>query len=326
MISIIAAYDRNRLIGSGGSMPWYIPGELARFRCLTKNNIVIMGRKTYQAIGKVLPGRVNIVLSRSDFSAEGCHTAHSLDAAIEMAQANWPDKEIFIGGGGEIYRQAIEKADVLYITEIDAEYTGDTHFPAFDESRYNKEIIKHTDGNVPYTYVTYFKNNMEEILKKEKDLHPYAQPQDYIKLIFQSEFGPGHLIPSPDYARNRLQQEWQEVRDLPAEPGRYIGGGYLRLCIKGIDESRLEEINTAFVNSANTKTGSDQGFMEKLGLFIDMAQRGVFAFSYNEAKLAVDEYLAEGIRPTSHTKIYHSHYQPAYRVVSIKEMEILQCK
>ena len=137
-------------------------------------------------------------------------TITSLDAAIEMAQANWPDKEIFIGGGGEIYRQAIEKADVLYITEIDAEYTGDTHFPAFDESRYNKEIIKLTDGDVPYTYVTYFKNNMEEILKKEKDLHPYAQPQDYIKLIVQSEFGPGHLIPSPDYARNRLQQEWQE--------------------------------------------------------------------------------------------------------------------
>lgn len=167
---------------------------------------------------------------------------------------------------------------------------------------------------------------MRNAILNEKKLHPQAQPQDYIKLIFQSEFGPGHLIPSPDYARNRLQQEWQDVKDLPAEPSQYIGGGYMRLCVKGIDESRLEEINTAFVNSANTKTGSDEGFMEKLELFVDMAANGVFAFGYEEAKQAVDEYLADGIRPTSHTKIYHSHYRPAYRVVSVMEMEKLQCK
>ena len=321
MISIIVAYDRNRLIGRGGSMPWHIPGELRRFRALTQGNVVIMGRKTYESIGKALPGRINIVLSRGSFAADDCYTAGSLAAALEMAEKNWPDREIFIGGGGEIYRQAMEITDVLYITEIDGEFAGDTYFPAFDENLYKKEVNSRVSGDVPYTYVRYVKDDMADVLKSEKELHPCAQPQDYIKLIFQSEFGPGHLIPSPDYARNRLQQEWQDVKDLPAEPGQYIGGGYVRLCIKGINENRLESINTAFVNSANTKTGSDAGFMEKVGLFLQLAESGFFSFDYITAKQAVDEYLAGGIRPTSHTKTYHRHYRPAYRVVSVMEME-----
>ena len=120
----------------------------------------------------------------------------------------------------------------------------------------------------------------------EKTIHPMAQPQDYIKLIFQSEFGPGHLIPDPGYARNRLLEEWQQVKDLPAEPPQHIGGGYIRLCIKGIDHSRLEEINNSFVASANAKSGSDAGFMTKLELFLSMAQQGDFDFSYARAKQA----------------------------------------
>lgn len=149
----------------------------------------------------------------------------------------------------------------------------------------------------------------------EKAIHPHAQPQDYIKLIFQSEFGPGHLIADPAYAQKRLYDEWQQVKDLPREKEQDIGGGYVRLCIKGIDESRLADINTAFVTSANMKTGTDTGFMTKLELFLQLAAKGEFAFSHSEAKQAVEEYLKAGIRPTSHTKIYHSHYTPAYRVV-----------
>lgn len=156
---------------------------------------------------------------------------------------------------------------------------------------------------------------MRKIITEEKKLHPHAQPQDYIKLLFQSEFGPGHLITNPDWARNRLYEEWQQVKNLPAQPPQDIGGGYVRLCIKGIDESRLEEINTAFVTSANQKSGSDAGFMEKLELFMAMAQEGCFAFDGQTAEMAANEYLKEGIRPTSHTKIYHQHYTPAYRVV-----------
>lgn len=156
---------------------------------------------------------------------------------------------------------------------------------------------------------------MKAAILNEKSIHPYAQPQDYIKLIFQSEFGPGHLIPNPDWAKNRLYEEWQQVKDMPAENPQDIGGGYIRLCIKGIDESRLEEINTAFVASANEKTGSETGFMAKLKLFLAMAGENCFEFDFRTAENAVKEYLKDGIRPTSHTKVYHRHYAPAYRVV-----------
>lgn len=156
---------------------------------------------------------------------------------------------------------------------------------------------------------------MKAAILNEKSIHPYAQPQDYIKLIFQSEFGPGHLIPNPDWAKNRLYEEWQQVKDMPAENPQDIGGGYIRLCIKGIDESRLGEINTAFVASANEKAGSDAGFMAKLELFLAMAGENSFDFDLNTAENAVKEYLKDGIRPTSHTKVYHRHYTPAYRVV-----------
>lgn len=156
MIAIIAAYDKNRLIGKEGGMPWYIPGELKRFRRLTKNNVVIMGRKTYLSLGKPLADRVNIVISRNEnFTADGCYTAGSITGAIAMARLFWPDKDIFIGGGAQIYSQTIEMADVLYITEIQRRFEGDTYFPDFDESMFTKKIESHHQSTVPYTYVTY---------------------------------------------------------------------------------------------------------------------------------------------------------------------------
>ena len=156
---------------------------------------------------------------------------------------------------------------------------------------------------------------MREHILTEKRLHPYAQPQDYIKLIFQSEFGPGHLIADRSFSHNRLADEWAEVKHLPGEASQDIGGGYIRLCIKGTDRGRLDKINRAFVASANEKSGSEEGFMKKLDIFLQMAEEGLFVFSYRQAKAAAEEYLANGIKPTSHTEIYHRHYRPAYRVV-----------
>ena len=156
---------------------------------------------------------------------------------------------------------------------------------------------------------------MKNAILAEAKLHPFSQPQDYIKLIFQSEFGPGHLIPNADYARKRLYDEWEQVKNLPAEQPQDIGGGYIRLCIKGVDESELEKINHLFVTAANEKTGSNSGFMAKLDLMVAMASENLLPFDAEQANTAVKEYLAGGIRPTSHTEIYHSHYAPAYRVV-----------
>ena len=161
---------------------------------------------------------------------------------------------------------------------------------------------------------------MRNILLQESQIHPFAQPQDYIKLIFQSEFGPGHLIADADYSKQRLIDEWNMVKKLPYEENQEIGGGYIRLNIKGISSHQLDDINRAFFNSANEKSGSDKGFMEKIDLFLNMARENLFSFSFETAQDAVNEYLSGGIRPTSHTKIYHSHYTPAYRVVNKKHI------
>ena len=104
---------------------------------------------------------------------------------------------------------------------------------------------------------------MKNAILAEAKLHPFSQPQDYIKLIFQSEFGPGHLIPNADYARKRLYDEWEQVKNLPAEQPQDIGGGYIRLCIKGVDESELEKINHLFVTAANEKNRQRQRFYGK---------------------------------------------------------------
>lgn len=156
MIGLIVAYDRNRLIGKDGAMPWYIPGELKRFRQLTEGNVVIMGRKTYEALGKPLPNRINIILSnRLNYTGENLFTATRLESAFEMAKENWPDKDVIIGGGANIYKQVLDIVDVMYITEIDAQFSGDTYFPQFDETDFIKTIDGHFESTVPYTYVTY---------------------------------------------------------------------------------------------------------------------------------------------------------------------------
>lgn len=127
MISIIVAIARNYTIGSANSMPWHLPEDFRHFKQVTMGKAVIMGRKTYESIGRPLPGRRNIVITRNaDLRIEGCEMATSLNEAIALCD---PTEENFIIGGGEIYRQAMPIADNLYITHIDAEFEGDTRFP-----------------------------------------------------------------------------------------------------------------------------------------------------------------------------------------------------
>lgn len=156
MTALIVAYDKNRLIGKDGGMPWHIPGELKRFRQFTENNVVVMGRKTYLALGKPLPNRINIVVSRNKtFSGENLFSAVNLSDALEMAKTCWPDKNIFIGGGASLYRRALDTVDAMYITEIDGEFEGDTYFPHFDESKFIKTVNGQFESTAKYTYVTY---------------------------------------------------------------------------------------------------------------------------------------------------------------------------
>ncbi|MBU2533567.1 MAG: dihydrofolate reductase, partial [Alphaproteobacteria bacterium] len=130
-IEIVVAAARNRVIGRQGGMPWQMPSDLRTFRRLTMGHPIVMGRRTFQAIGRPLDGRTNIVVTRdTGFNAEGIITARSLDEAIAHAAAapNLDDRVMIIGGG-EIYQAALPLADTVHLTEIGAEPAGDTYFP-----------------------------------------------------------------------------------------------------------------------------------------------------------------------------------------------------
>lgn len=130
MISLMVAHDPNFVMGVNNDLPWYIPEDLKYFKETTMGKAMIMGRKTYESIGKPLPGRLNIVLTRNEtFQAEGVVVVHTLDEAIEKAR-EYAD-EVMVIGGAEIFKMSLDIADRLYITEIHETFEGDTFFPTY---------------------------------------------------------------------------------------------------------------------------------------------------------------------------------------------------
>jgi len=133
IVSLIAAMDKKRGIGFDNQLPWRLSADLKKFRELTMGHHIVVGRKTFASIGKPLPGRQMIIVTRDrGFRADGCFVFHSPEEAIQFAEARG-ESEVFICGGAEIYEQSIARADRLYLTLVDAEVTADTFFPAFDE-------------------------------------------------------------------------------------------------------------------------------------------------------------------------------------------------
>ena len=151
-ISIIAAMAENRVIGRKGTIPWNIPADRRRFRELTMGHPLIMGRKTFESIGRPLPGRANIVLSRQrDFRAKGCIVAASLDDAL-LACAD--AEQIFICGGVELYREALPLADYIYLTVVHMECEGDAFFPPIPGEFVEVERVD-PEGGSRYTFILY---------------------------------------------------------------------------------------------------------------------------------------------------------------------------
>ena len=152
IISLIWAVARNGVIGKGNTLPWRLPADLRYFRACTTGHPIIMGRKNYEDIGKPLPGRRNIVVTRQPaYTAPGCTVVHSVEQALAAAGA---EEEVFVIGGADIYRQTLDAADRLYITEIDADIEGDTYFPEFDR-RLWREVRREghaADASNPYPY------------------------------------------------------------------------------------------------------------------------------------------------------------------------------
>ena len=154
--SMIAAVSENNVIGKDGQLPWHIPEDLQRFKKLTTGHTLVMGRKTYDAIGRPLPDRRTIVLSKDkDLKIEGSTVAHSVEEVLELTKE---EKEVFIAGGAEIYEQFMPYVSKIYLTIVHSDFEGDTYFPMipvdFIETE-SEEVI----SDIPFTYKVLEKKN-----------------------------------------------------------------------------------------------------------------------------------------------------------------------
>ncbi|MFU1505310.1 type 3 dihydrofolate reductase [Aeromonas veronii] len=153
-ISMIAAMAHDRVIGKDNQMPWHMPADLAHFKRVTLGKPVLMGRKTFESIGRPLPGRRNLVISRNpDYQAEGIEVVGSVEAALALL-AGSSVEELMVIGGGHLYAEMLPSADCLYLTQIDLAVEGDTRFPAFDDGQWQRiECESHpADEKNPHPY------------------------------------------------------------------------------------------------------------------------------------------------------------------------------
>ncbi len=158
MVSIIVATDNKGGIGKDNQLLWHLPNDLKRFKFLTNNHTIVMGRKTFESIGRALPNRKNVIVSRNiDLIIENCEVYHSLESAMNAHAL----EDVFIIGGAEIYKQALTLADKIYLTKVDTELEADAYFPSINEAEW--ELVK-----------------FEKQEKDEKHLYEYAY-LDYVR-------------------------------------------------------------------------------------------------------------------------------------------------
>nr|AEI30198.1 dihydrofolate reductase [uncultured bacterium] len=135
-ISLIVAMAKNRVIGAGNKIPWHLPSELKLFKSLTMGHHIVMGRRTYESVGRLLPGRTTVIVTRQrEYAVPGAVVVHSLPDAIEACK---DDDEIFVIGGAELFRESLPIADRIYLTVVDAEPAGDTFMPDFDATQWRE--------------------------------------------------------------------------------------------------------------------------------------------------------------------------------------------
>jgi len=154
-ISIIVAISENHAIGKNNQLLWHMPADLKHFKDITAGHSIIMGRKTFDSVGKPLPKRRNIVVTRQDITIPGCEVVKSIDEGIALCEG---EDEVFIGGGSEIYKQAMSKTNRIYLTIIHKTYDADTFFPEIDYSEWKetkREDFQPDEKNkVPYSFIT----------------------------------------------------------------------------------------------------------------------------------------------------------------------------
>lgn len=144
IVSLMVAYSKNRVIGKDNKLLWHLSDDLKNFKRVTSGHHIIMGRKTYESIGRALPNRTNVIITRNtNYHAPGCVVVNSLEKALNFAKESG-ETEAIITGGGEIYKEALSIIDRAYVTEVDCEIVGDTYFPKVDFSNWKViETIEH---------------------------------------------------------------------------------------------------------------------------------------------------------------------------------------
>jgi dihydrofolate reductase len=163
-ISIIVAVAKNNIIGKDNKLIWHLPADLKHFKSITSGHYVIMGRKVYESIGKPLPNRTNIVITRQkNYRAEGCIIVDSIDASLILITEN---SEAFIIGGGEIYQQTIDLVQKIYLTRIDEYFEGDTFFPEIDLAKWNiiseEKYLADEKNKYQYSFLIYERKMNQE--------------------------------------------------------------------------------------------------------------------------------------------------------------------
>ncbi|RKD68843.1 dihydrofolate reductase [Sinobaca qinghaiensis] len=160
MISFVAAMDKNRLIGKDNQLPWHLPADLKHFKKVTSGGTIVMGRKTFESIGKPLPNRRNIIVTKNKtFQADGCEVIYSLEEVQELGKK---EEEFFVIGGAEIFNACLPYADKMYLTHIDESFEGDTFFPEWNTAAWEK--LEEEQGAVddknkhPHRFITWQKS------------------------------------------------------------------------------------------------------------------------------------------------------------------------
>lgn len=159
-ITHVVAFDQKHCIGKDNQLAWHIPEDLQHFKAITTGGVVVMGRKTFESIGKPLPNRTNWVITRDkSWTADGIKVAHSIEQALELASIdviNSDKNQLFIIGGGEIYRQSLPFADILEITRVDLQIDGDAFYPAIsDEFKLIKQHADTSQNGISFVFETY---------------------------------------------------------------------------------------------------------------------------------------------------------------------------
>lgn len=156
MLSIIVAVAQNGVIGDRNALLWHISEDLRHFKTLTLGHPIVIGRKTYESLGRPLPGRRNVVVTRQEVAIAGCTVVHSLDEAVALFPA---EEEVFVIGGAQIYAEALPRADRFYLTRVWHDYEGDTRFPAWDPADWrliaSERFERGADYPHPFTFETY---------------------------------------------------------------------------------------------------------------------------------------------------------------------------